>query len=85
MNGVTSQPKLLDCRVPQGSVLGPILFTIFTTSRGQILHQLDVQYHFYADDSQLWVIFKPPELDTANGQNGEMHSFSAEITSSKDE
>ena len=68
VNGVTSQPKLLDCGVPQGSVLGPILFTIYTASLGQLLRQLDVQYHFYADDSQLWVIFKPPELDTAIGQ-----------------
>ena len=68
VNGVTSQPKLLDCGVPQGSVLGPILFTIYTASLGQLFRQLDVQYHFYADDSQLWVIFKPPELDTAIGQ-----------------
>ena len=68
VNGVTSQPKLLECGVPQGSVLGPILFTIYTASLGQLLRQLDVQYHFYADDSQLWVIFKPPELDTAIGQ-----------------
>ena len=55
VNGVTSQPKLLDCGVPQGSVLGPILFTVYTASLGQLLRQLDVQYHFYADDSQLWV------------------------------
>ena len=67
-NGVTSQTKLLECGVPQGSVLGPLLFTIYTASLGQLLRQLDVLYHFYADDSQLWVIFKPPELDTAIGQ-----------------
>ena len=65
VNGLTSQPKLLDCAVPQGSVLGPILFIIYTASLGQLLRQLDVQYHLYADDSQLWVIFKPPDLDTA--------------------
>ena len=67
-NGVTSQPKLLDCGVPQGSVLGPILFTVYTSSLGQLLRQLDVQYHLYADDSQLWVIFKAPDLDNAIGE-----------------
>ena len=41
---------------------------LYTASLGQLLRQLDVQYHLYADDSQLWVIFKPPELDTAIGQ-----------------
>ena len=51
INGATSQPKLLDCGVPQGSVLGPILFTIYTGSMGQLLRQLDVQYHLDADDS----------------------------------
>ena len=64
VNGVTSQPKRLDCGVPQGSVMGPIIFTIYTASLGQLLRQLDVQYHFYADDSQLCVIANPPELDT---------------------
>ena len=54
--------------MPQGSVLGPILFTIYTASLGQLLRQLDVQYHLYADDGQLWVIFKPPDIDTAIGQ-----------------
>ena len=68
VNGVTSQPKPLDCGVPQGSVLGQILFTIYTASLGQLLRQLDVQYHLYADDSKLWIIFKPPELHTAIGQ-----------------
>ena len=68
VNGETSQTKLLDCGVPQGSFLGPIPFTIYTASLGQLHCQLDVQYHFYADDSQLWVIIKPPELDTAIGQ-----------------
>ena len=29
------------------------------------LRQLDVQYHLYADDIQLWVIFHPTKIDDA--------------------
>ena len=40
--------------VPQGSVLGPILFTIYTTELSYLLDTLGVSFHFYSDDSQLY-------------------------------
>ena len=43
--------------VPQGSVLGPLLFTIYTTLLSQVVSQHDISRHFYADDSQLYVSF----------------------------
>ncbi|KAI0236788.1 hypothetical protein LSAT2_012687 [Lamellibrachia satsuma] len=49
-----SDPSELLQGMPQGSVLGPVLFTLYTGPIGQIVRRHRLDFHLFADDSQLY-------------------------------
>ena len=49
----------LNCGVPQGSCLGPVLFLLYVSQLFQIINRHLPSSHGYADDTQLYLSFRP--------------------------
>ena len=58
MNGMLSSKSSLHFGVPQGSVLGPILFNICSSPIANIARNHGLLVQAYADDTQLYIPFK---------------------------
>ena len=71
-NNTISDTHPITCGVPQGSVLGPLLFLTYINDFGHCLEKLEVQH--YADDTVIFHSHVPNDVQTSNIINEDLNN-----------
>lgn len=59
IDSTLSEPKFFRIGLPQGLVLGPKIYCMYAKPIGEICHRNNMNYHCYADDTQIYIMVEP--------------------------
>ncbi len=80
-----SKYETLKYGVPQGSVLGPIHFSIYNSPIGEIIEKHNICYHLYADGGQLYLAFSPKDSLSQKEVKEKMIKCAKDVKSSSEQ
>ena len=75
INEFSSSTAPLSSGVPQGSILGPVLFSLYMLPLGSIIAKHNLSFHLYADDLQVYM----PVLPNDGSALDSLHSCLSDI------
>ena len=73
ISGTLSCPQHLPFGVAQGSVLSPVLFSLYTTSLSQVITNHNLSHHLYADDTQVYILLSQSNAQESVSSLSETH------------
>ena len=65
INHTMSSARDLTVGVPQGSVLGTILYLMYAAPLAEMIRSHGLDYHFYTDETQRYISFKGCDVNVA--------------------
>ena len=78
-SSATSDTVELKQGVPQGSVYGPMLFTLYISPPGDICRKQKVNFYSYADDQQNYLSFRPTDKTAKTESMEKLHRCITDI------
>ena len=74
INGVASNPRYINASVPQGSILGPLLFLVYVND---LVDDLETTPYLFADDTSLLEVINPTNpINSFEKMNRDLSSLS---------
>ena len=68
IQGTLAEPKGMTCGMPQGSIIGPKGYPPYVSPIFAIARASAISIHMYADDTQLYVRFRPEDFPVAQAK-----------------